>query len=66
MISRKKNSQSKKSPSAQLKSFFRRLTFAGMLMILISGVLVWKLAYFQILDTMFMVIDASLKNIVEF
>ena len=51
MISRKKNSQSKKSTPAQLKIFFRRLIFAGMLMILISGVLVWKLAYFQILDS---------------
>mgnify|MGYP001985577925 FL=1 len=50
MISRKKNSQSKKSPPVQLKSFFRRLIFVGMLMILTSGVLVWRLVYFQILD----------------
>jgi len=50
LISKKKNSQSKKSPPAQLKSFFRRSIFVGMLMILISGVLVWRLVYFQILD----------------
>ena len=40
----------KKSPASPSKRFFRRSIFVGMVMILISGGLVWKLVYFQILD----------------
>ena len=40
----------KKSPASPSKRFFRRSIFVGMVMILISGGLVGKLVYFQILD----------------
>ncbi len=41
----------RKPLSAPLKSFFRRTLFVGMVMVLISGGLVWRLVYFQILDS---------------
>ena len=42
----------KKKPQASpLKSFFRRSIFFGLVMILVSGGLVWRLVYFQILDS---------------
>ena len=41
----------RKPLSAPLKSFFRRALFVGMVMVLISGGLVWRLVYFQILDS---------------
>tara|TARA_B100000959_G_scaffold213976_1_gene225197 strand:+ start:417 stop:2273 length:1857 start_codon:yes stop_codon:yes gene_type:complete len=47
----KKKSSGKKSMPSPLKSFFRRSIFVACVMILISGGLVWRLVYFQILDS---------------
>ena len=41
----------KKPQTSPLKSFFRRSIFFGLVMILVSGGLVWRLVYFQILDS---------------
>jgi len=41
----------KKSLPSPLKSFFRRSVFVGIIMLLISGGLVWRLVHFQILDS---------------
>jgi len=41
----------KKSSSSPLKSFFRRSIFVGIVMLLISGGLIWRLVHFQILDS---------------
>jgi len=50
MFKNKKNLKKKSLPSS-LKSFFRRSVCVGVLMILISGGLVWRLVHFQILDS---------------
>ena len=50
MLKKKKN-QKKKSLPSPLKSFFRRSIFVGIVMLLISGGLVWRLVHFQILDS---------------
>ena len=48
----KKNKKlKKKSPPSPVKSFFRRAIFVGIVMLLISGGLVWRLVHFQILDS---------------
>jgi len=48
----KKKKKLKKNPQpAPLKSFFRRSIFVGIVMLLISGSLVWRLVHFQILDS---------------
>ena len=48
----KKNKKlKKKSPPSPVKSFFRRSIFVGIVMLLISGGLVWRLVHFQILDS---------------
>jgi cell division protein FtsI (penicillin-binding protein 3) len=41
----------KKSSPSPLKSFFRRSIFLGIVMLLISGGLIWRLVHFQILDS---------------
>tara|TARA_Y100000590_G_scaffold345964_2_gene395980 strand:- start:1005 stop:2861 length:1857 start_codon:yes stop_codon:yes gene_type:complete len=50
MVSDKRNSK-KKSRSNSLKSFFRRSIVVGLLMTLMSGGLVWRLVYFQIINS---------------
>ena len=50
MVSDKRNSK-KKSRSNSRKSFFRRSIVVGLLMTLMSGGLVWRLVYFQIINS---------------
>ena len=48
----KKNKKlKKKSPPSPVKIFLRRSIFVGIVMLLISGGLVWRLVHFQILDS---------------
>ena len=50
-MAKKNKNLKKKSPPSPVKSFFRRSIFVGIVMLLISGGLVWRLVHFQILDS---------------